>query len=213
MLEVLQQQSIYKKKHKISFKYQIIIFGTIAYVGVLCQLLYGFILSFTLLLQNVIIDYYSLSIFGLSFLIGINIFFLLEKFLPFLPTKILEKVENIRSGYNEISNQKFVVIITIFYYSISLVLSSIKIFIFAQFLNYDYSFSQIIFMMTAINISNFFAITPGNLGVKEVLSGVILTYYGGAFDEGILLSIADRGVDIISSFILWLVFSKSINLD
>jgi len=201
------------KKHKISFKYQIIIFGTIAYIGVLSQLLFGFILSFILLLQNVIIDYYSLLFFGLSFISGIIIFFLLEKFLPFLPVKILEKVENIRSGYNKISNKKFVVTITILYYAISLVLSSLKIFIFAQFLNYDYSFSQIIFMMTAINISNFFAITPGNLGVKEVLSGVILAYYGGAFDEGILLSIADRGVDIISSFILWLIYSKSINLD
>ena len=55
-------------------------------------------------------------------------------------------------------------------------------------------------MMTAINISSFFAITPGNFGVKKFLSGVILAYYGGAFDEGISLSIADRGVRYLSSF-------------
>jgi len=199
-----------KNRNNINYQTQIVLFGAIAFIGFIAQLIIGLSLSVYLILQNQLSNYYIAILFGLICLFSIGILFFFDKIEDFIPDFIKQKFDYSLKGLKSITNDSKVIFITITYYIISIVLGSIKIYLFVKYLNYNYSFTQITLLVTITNISNLFSITPGNLGLKEIFSGIILTQFGGEFNQGFLLSIADRSVDVIASAILWLIFSRNI---
>jgi uncharacterized membrane protein YbhN (UPF0104 family) len=197
-------------KHKIGYQNQIIIFGTIMFIGFFSQIIMGLLLVLYLLFNNLIMEYYVLTIFIILLIISVGILANSNKLEFIIPKIINEKIKTSINGLKSIRNNPGLISLTIIYYFLSIVLGSIKLYFIASFLDYDYLFTQICLLVVVTNISSIFSITPGNLGIKEIFSGLIMAQFGGDLSHGMFLSVIDRIVDLLTSAILWIFFSKHI---
>jgi uncharacterized membrane protein YbhN (UPF0104 family) len=74
-------------------------------------------------------------------------------------------------------------------------------------LGFEVRIVPVVFASVAIQMSFFFSITPGNLGVREMLLGFVSQVIGLGFGEGIAVTILQRAVSVVVFLVVGGFFS------
>jgi uncharacterized membrane protein YbhN (UPF0104 family) len=80
-------------------------------------------------------------------------------------------------------------------------------------LDFEAGIVPIFFAAIATQMSFFFSLTPGNLGVREVVVGFVSQLTGLGFAEGVAVTILQRTVSTVAFAVLGLLFSLLIVSD
>ena len=67
---------------------------------------------------------------------------------------------------------------------------------------------DILVVQSLVTFSMLFSITPGNLGIKEGIIGLLASQFGVPFADAVLAASVDRGISMFVTFLLGLSYSK-----
>ena len=194
------------KKYNLEYKYFVFVYAFIFYSWIIIYLFLFFI-------DTVIISLY----FGLVKYFYISILFLISSVMVFFFIKLMNHLSHkFPSKLYLLSKAKELIIFT----DKNLVKKNILIFLKSgtiihisefclyylviSFLQLDLSF-KIIFTIFFVNsLIDFFPITPKNIGISELISGLLLSLIGFNFTTGVLIRIFIRLSSIFATIILFL---------
>ena len=194
------------KKYNLEYKYFVFVYAFIFYSWIIVYLFLFFI-------DTIIISLY----FGLIKYFYISILFLISSVMVFFFIKLINHLSNkFPSNLYLLSKAKELIIFT----NKNLVKKNILIFLKSgtiihisefclyylviNFLQLDLSFKVIFTIFFVNSLIDFFPITPKNIGVSELISGLLLSLIGFNFTTGVLIRIFIRLSSIFATIILFL---------
>jgi len=194
------------KKYNLEYKYFVFVYAFVFYSWIIIYLFLFFI-------DTVIISLY----FGLVKYFYISILFLISSVMVFFFIKLINNLSHrLSSSLYLLSKARELIIFT----NKNLVKKNILIFLKSgtiihisefclyylviSFLQLDLSFKVIFTIFFVNSLIDFFPITPKNIGISELISGLLLSLIGFNFTTGVLIRIFIRLSSIFATIILFL---------
>ena len=166
-----------------------------------------------LLIRYFYIDDFNLkiSLIILSFL-GVSLVTFFVKFKTKSPSKIIQFIQQTQTGWINIRQNRQILWNSTLFHIISLVLIALQFKIAFIELDIDINFFIIILLTIFTNIIKIASLLPGNLGIRESISGFVTASYNISFGVGLLASIITRVVSMFWIFLFGFIaisfFSK-----
>lgn len=173
-------------------------FLTFGIIGILVSLFY--------LVSGSEVDFRILIIFcGLVIIALIIIWVKIPKQAP--QYKILKLLLSIHNGWEQIKSNKAVVIKSISAHTLMLAIIGLQFRIIFDQLGYEVGFLPIILLTILTNVIRVASIFPGNLGLRESVSGIITELFGLSFSLGVFGSIVGRVISMFWIFLFGIIYS------
>ena len=152
--------------------------------------------------------------FNATLLLIIGIFFifgLLSVILPgvrFIPeNKVIRWIISLHEGWLIIRNNTKVLIICILTHILTLILISFQYYFIFKELNFQFNLYSIFILTIITNLVRVASLFPGNIGLRESVSGIVLQLFGFSFGIGVLASLMGRIISMFWIFLFGGIFS------
>lgn len=165
------------------------------------------ILTYHYLNQNI----FSLDLFIILMVIVIFGVLLLLIPIPEIQSdkRIFKWLSNIQTGLNTIKKNKSELIKIICVHIIVLMIFSLRYWILFHDLNVPVNLAEIMIITIIASVLRLNSIIPGNLGVRESITGYVVSSFGSTFTTGVMIGIVDRIILMFWTLIFGLIFSLS----
>ena len=105
---------------------------------------------------------------------------------PLSSNRIAQFIKSAIDGFYELKSKRLALsIVLLLYYAQFFIIAALLMIIFMS-MGIDLSFSNSLTISLLIFISNLFAVIPNNLGVKEVIVGLLISNVGYSFSAGVI---------------------------
>jgi uncharacterized membrane protein YbhN (UPF0104 family) len=141
------------------------------------------------------------------FLLSTVLFFKGSLLLIILPTSFIrDVVTQVSSGLILISKDKKILLKVILTLFLQIIFSSLLMFQLFEIIGQPIGFNAAFLIAIFTILSNFFSITPGNIGIQEIVMAFLSTIYGSDFGHGLLVGSILRAAHIFITFTLGSLF-------
>ena len=90
----------------------------------------------------------------------------------------------------------------LFIQGLILIVSSVKLQIVFEIIGIDINIWEVLFILSSISLTRYISFTPGGVGVKETIGGVIARMIGQSFSMSFIVITLDRIVDLVITFLV-----------
>jgi len=111
--------------------------------------------------------------------------------------KVLSIVKNFIIGIEQIVQRKKILLLIFYFVNLRLLIIALVTYVCFLSLGADLSLVGSIFVATATSLLMVINITPGGIGIREVVLGLISSTTGGEFELGVLASLIMRGCSMM----------------
>lgn len=176
---------------------------------VIMVLTYGIISIFLLIIRFFMNYNFNLIMFAIS---AAFVLFGLAVLILNVPeinssSRILSWIKSVHNGYNLIKTHKTLIIKIIILQTITLIILSLRYVVVFNEFRYKIDIFAIIIITIMTSVIRFTSVFPGNLGVKEAISGSVTRTFGLMFNYGVIATIVIRLVAMFWIFLLGMSFS------
>lgn len=144
---------------------------------------------------------YLLMCFTVMLLISIALFYMPRFEIENDSNRLFRSVNNFMRGFNELRNQKSILIKIMVLIFIQLSIVSARLYIVFDIMNIEIPINILLLMGPVTTLISFVNITPGSLGVREWVLGTISVVTGIEFKIGIFACTIDSVVLMVCTFI------------
>lgn len=206
-----------KKRCKLSLTH----FATILYGN---ALLSGIVLSIEaglgLLAVGLAMNIWPYQVWAMAALLGVGCAVLVlfpGKIIP-ANTWLMKIVSNIVKGWNSIRSDSVLFLRLITVTTITTFFFVITMYIAYRALGFNVDLFQILFLCAMTQLSDFFPISPGNIGFREAVIGLVSAIVGSGFQEGFIVAVLIRALTfsvflILGSCFYWFVIRNLRNTE
>jgi uncharacterized membrane protein YbhN (UPF0104 family) len=197
-----------KKKYRFPYTHFLTLWGGSTLIILLVTSLVG---QLSLIIIWALLDrfYYWLFLLFLGFFWAI---FLLAFLLPYNTSlgknRFLNLLAGVLSSWNNIRQDKKLILTIAFIDLFSIMLFSLRLYYCYVFINSSIYFWYCSLMSVFIQISALASLTPGDLGIRELIVGLTSQVLGTGFNVGLLAAALDRTVGLFWAFLLGGVSAK-----
>lgn len=170
---------------------------------------YGIIGIFIMIYHYLKEGSFSLAFFILLIIIVISGILLLIIPVPKIKSdkRIFIWLSNIQSGLNIIKKNKCELIKIILLHILVLLIFSLRYWLIFHDVNVPVNLAEIIIITIITSVMRLNSIIPGNLGVRESITGYVVSSFGYTFTTGVMIGIVDRIILMFWTLIFGLIFS------
>lgn len=145
--------------------------------------------------------------------LGIILFKLCSQDVSFKPGRIGNVLNNFIEGINLFRKYpKVVMKISVIQFCVIVIMGG-KLYWSFKAVGKDVVFLDVLVVQSLVVFSMLISITPGNLGVKEGVIGLLATQLHVSFGDAVLAASVDRGISMFMTFLLGMYYSKSLLKD
>lgn len=193
-----------KKKKNLDFSKFV---SYIAGDTVLKFLTYGFIGIILLIYRLIVADEFQTIIFAV--LSTMLIFSFIAIFLRDIKSnlKYIKWFLEVQSGWKEIKSNKKIIISIVLFHILMLILISLQFYIALVDIGEVIGLIPIVFLTILTNVIRIASLFPGNLGLRESISGYVTQSFNFSFALGLVAALITRAVSMFWIFLLGFVFS------
>jgi len=201
-----------RKKYNFDYSYfaslfagsNIIAFFLSAAVGLLLTLVYKFF--YGVIIWKLFFIFFSLLILTFLILVFFLIFLKIGK--NFESQRLNKFLNNIEKGLKFFLKNKKIIVISSIFHLLSIFIGGLRLFLCFSAIGVDVSFLQMFIMYSLVAFSMVFSLAPANLGIKEGVTLFSASLFGISINKAILAALLDRGVAMVLTFLLGLIFSR-----
>lgn len=172
-------------------------FGVAGLIGLLA-------LAFRYIVDGVYSFEMSVLVF-LMFAAGVLPFFIPIKLLHKSNNMITNIIKNLYEGIRGLRRDRLFAFLFVLLIALQFVVLFVQYYVIFRLTDYHPTFITYLLLVPLIIMLSMISITPGNLGLREVITASALSLTSGDFDTGMMVSILDRGVLFSSTLIFGIV--------
>jgi len=176
------------------------LFMTRGFIGIICSLFMP-------------IDHRQKSIFvlifGVFWFIGLVPLFL-KKWRIRSNSWMMQRVNSVLSGLQLIARSSQACLVLVLLSIIEILIFTFWYYLAFEAIKMDIPFLNALVLGLLMKITMFIPITPGNLGIQEILLATYSSLGGSGFDEGLTASLLLRSISLGMSFVLGFIFTKKL---
>lgn len=200
----LVSSSVYLK-----FKKKLSIPNFVSYVAgdtILKLFCYGLVGVFIVIGRFFILDELKLSILAIvaAFTVASSLFLFIN-FSFKSRFKIINSILSINEGWQQIKVHSNLLLFSVLGHLLMLLLIALQFMIAFENIGISFDFSVIVLLTILTNIIKIASILPGNLGIRESITGFVTTTYGVSFGIGVMGSLITRSVSLVWIFLFGVI--------
>ena len=126
-------------------------------------------------------------------------------------SEIITKIQNIFANMRLRNSDIRPVLLLIIFINVAIVFDGLKYYLILSYFNVSIGFFNAMLVAIGASLSTVISITPGNIGLKELIAGLMMVGLGETMDNGIILSVVDRMFFTIILIIMGSIFGYIIS--
>jgi len=196
-----------KKNYNFEYSKYIAFISNMYFVNLLISAGIGLFLSCFLYLKNGALGILPYLFIFSGILISLILAGLFIKYnnRSILPSKLEKYIKKFRSANSEMWNKKFLLVISMLYL-IRIILMTLRLYFTFRAVGIDVEFIALLLVSCLIQFTGLFSLTPGNIGLREIIVSLNSSLLNVDFNTIMNISIVERIIIMVTTFIIGFIF-------